>query len=292
MSKVAVIGLGTMGRRIALALAGAGNEVKGFDLADGAVVASRDAGVSVTASEQEAVADAEIVVLSLPRPAHVVAATKNGVRAPEGALVVDLSTIDPGSARQAQANLADRKVRYVDAPVLGRPDSIGKWTLACGGTDEDLDRVEALMVGPVAKKVARIGDVGAGSVVKILNNMMFGAINATTAEALNACQLAGVDPAVFAETVAESGAATVSNLFRELAPKIVAGDYEPAFSLALLSKDVQLALDLQRSVGAFGPIAHSVAAVNEVGLNNDLGHMDTGVVHRVYRANSRAGERP
>ncbi|AMM31586.1 hypothetical protein SA2016_0898 [Sinomonas atrocyanea] len=290
MSKVAVIGLGTMGCRIAAALAGAGNEVKGFDLADGAVAVARDAGVTVSGSEQEAVADAEIVVLSLPRPVHVIAATRNGLRAPEGALVVDLSTIDPGSARQAQANLADRKIGYVDAPVLGRPESIGKWTLACGGTDGDLDRVEALMVGPVARKVARIGEVGSGSVVKILNNMMFGAINATTAEALNACQLAGVDPAVFVETVAESGAATVSNLFRELAPKIVAGDYDPAFSLALLSKDVQLALDLQRSVGAFGPIAHSVAAVNEVGLNNDLGDMDTGVVHRVYRANSRGGE--
>ncbi|MFA1545977.1 NAD-binding protein [Actinomadura chokoriensis] len=134
----------------------------------------------------------------------------------------------------------------------------------------------------MAAAVVRIGEVGAGSVVKLLNNLMFGAINAVTAEALAICRAAGVDPEVFARTVADSGAATVSNLFRELAPKIVQGDHAPTFALALLEKDNRLALALARESGSPAFIATAVDQLNRLALFRGLGAEDTGAVHRLY----------
>ncbi|GAB3556515.1 NAD(P)-dependent oxidoreductase [Spelaeicoccus albus] len=289
MSKTAIIGLGTMGGRVAAKLAAAGRDVAGFDLSEEAMTAAAEAGVKTSADRDSIVADAELIVLSLPRPAHVVQAAESGLTtAKPGSLVVDLSTIDPGSAKKAAELLANQSVKYVDAPVLGRPEGCGNWTLAAGGTTTSVDIAAKELEGVVARKMARVGDVGAGSVVKILNNLMFGAINAVTAEALNTCRLAGVDPETFTNTVAESGAATVSNLFRELGPKLNNDDYEPAFSLALLAKDNKLAVDLEREVGAASFVAACVDQVNALTIDQGHASRDTGVVQELYRHVSRA----
>lgn len=225
---------------------------------------------------------AELAILSVPRPEHVLEAARGPLSTARGAVVADMSTIDPGSAREAARVLASQDVTYVDAPVLGRPDKIGNWTLPTGGPEEAAELVRSVLEGPVAKKVTRVGDVGAGHAVKVLNNLMFGAINAITAEVLTTCKAAGVDPEVFVATVADSGAATVSNLFREIAPKMIAGDFEPAFSLGLLAKDNKLAIELARSVGAPTHLAEIIDRVNSAAMEDGLADRDTGVVQKLY----------
>jgi 3-hydroxyisobutyrate dehydrogenase len=111
---------------------------------------------------------------------------------------------------------------------------------------------------------------------------MFGAINAVTAEALTICEQSGVDPALFVDAVAQSGAATVSNLFKELAPRMIAGDDEPTFALELLAKDNRLALRLAQQMHTAAPMAASVDMLNTAGLAQGLGARDSGAVHRVY----------
>lgn len=289
MGKTAIIGLGTMGGRVAAKLAEAGRQVAGFDLSTAALDAAAKAGVETSGDRDAVVAGADLIVLSLPRPEHVVQAAESGLTAAKpGSIVVDLSTIDPGSAKKAAELLATQSVTYVDAPVLGRPEGCGNWTLAAGGTAASVGFAGEQLEGVVARKVVHVGDVGAGSVVKILNNLMFGAINAVTAEALNTCRLAGVDPEMFTNTVAESGAATVSNLFRELAPKLNNNDYDPAFSLALLAKDNKLAIDLEREVGAASFVASCVDQVNTLAMDQGNATSDTGVVQELYRHVSRA----
>lgn len=288
MSTVTVLGLGTMGSKIAQAIAEADHQVRGFDPVPAARAAAAGGGVDVCDSAADAITGAEVIVLSLPRPEHVLEAVNGPLgSAAAGTVVADLSTIDPGTARRAAELLTERGVDYVDAPVLGRPDKIGKWTLPAGGTESACAQVTAVLQGTAAAKVTRVGDVGAGSVVKVLNNLMFGAINSITAEALAACELAGVDPMVFVQTVADSGAATVSNLFKELAPRMVAGDYEPAFTLALLAKDNRLALQLADEVGAHAPMAQTIDKINSDAT--ELGHQDqdSGVVLELYRSRAR-----
>src|SRR5699024_7278661 len=181
-----------------------------------------------------------------------------------GTIVVDLSTIDPDTARDAASTLAERGIVYMDSPVLGRPERCGSWTLVVGGPRAEFDFAAKLLKETIATRVVRVGDVGSGSVVKLLNNLMFGAINAVTAEALTLCEAQGVDSSEFVNAVAESGAATVSNLFKELAPRMVANDYNPTFSLDLLTKDNRLALKLARSRDMEAPVAATVTRINEI----------------------------
>lgn len=292
MSVVAVLGLGTMGGRVAARLVSDSYEVHGYDPVASAGEAAAGAGVQVHDNADEAVKSASLVILSLPRPEHVLAVANGPLRtAAEGTVVADLSTIDPGTARACAEVLGGRGIGYVDAPVLGRPDRCGQWTLAAGGTETDISRIRAVLEGTIATSVVRVGDVGAGSVVKVLNNLMFGAINAVTAEALNACRLAGVDPAVFVATVANSGAATVSNLFQEMAPRLLASDYQPAFALSLLQKDNRLALQLADQVGAPAFVAECVDQVNTLAVNIGYGDHDAGAVQELYRMLSAGAER-
>lgn len=284
MTHLAVIGLGTMGGRIAGSLGAAGHDVRGFDPSPGARQAAADSGVAVFDDADGAVRGAEVVVLSVPRPEHVLAAAQDAAAYERGVVVADMSTIDPGTAKTASDLFAKAGVVYVDAPVLGRPDKIGNWTLPLGGPETAVERVREVLEGPVAAHAVRVGDVGAGHAVKVLNNLMFGAINAITAEALTVCEAAGVDPAVFVSTVADSGAATVSNLFREIAPKMIARDYEPAFSLGLLAKDNRLALDLARSVDAPTLLAEQIDRVNTLAMEQGLAQQDTGAVQEYYRS--------
>lgn len=289
MSRVAVIGLGTMGGRVAGKLAVAGHSVSGYDPSRPARDRVESDGVSTYDDETSAISDAGLIVLSLPRPEHVIGVAEGALtKAKPGSIVVDLSTIDPGSARTASSLLSQHGIVYVDAPVLGRPQNCGQWTLPAGGAEGAIETVRGVLEGVVAKTVVRVGDVGAGSVIKVLNNLMFGAINAVTVEVLNTCRLAGVDPETFVTTVADSGAATVSNLFRELGPKLVENDYEPAFSLALLSKDNKLAIDLEGQVGAPSFMASCVDQINTLAMNQGLGARDTGAIQEFYRSITRS----
>ncbi len=280
---LAVIGLGTMGGRCAAKAAQAGLRVVGFDPLDTAARHAEQAGITIAPNAGQAAASASMVLVSVPLPAHVATLADGPLQqARAGTVVVDLSTIDPASARQAHEVLHGHEVTYLDAPVLGRPDKCGAWTLVVGGPEQAVHKVTPLLEKTIAARVLAVGEVGAGSVVKVLNNLMFGAINAVTAEALTLCQQAGVDPATFVHAVAESGAATVSNLFKELAPKMVDGDDDPTFALDLLAKDNRLALQLAQQTHTPAPMAATVDTLNTTGLAHGLGGRDTGAVHRVY----------
>lgn len=281
--QVTVLGLGAMGGRAVTAVAAAGYDVTGYDPMSSARDRAADAGTPVTDNAAAAVATADVVVLSVPKPEHVVALAEGDLlRARKGTVVVDLSTIDPATARRAAGIVARQGIVYLDCPVLGRPAGCGAWTVVAGGAEADVTRVTPLLESTVAKRVVRIGDVGAGSVVKILNNLMFGAINAVTAEALHLCERSGIDQAVFVDAVVDSGAATVSNLFRDLAPRIARGDHDPVFALDLLAKDNRLAAALAAEVGSAAPVAEVVGGINEATLGLGHGAKDSSAVIHAY----------
>lgn len=281
--RVGVLGLGTMGGRAAEALVGAGADVVGFDPTEAARERAAAAGVEVVDDGGAVAAASDLVLLSVPRPEHVRSLADGPLAAARpGTLVVDLSTIDPGTAQDVARTLAERDVTYLDCPVLGRPAGCGSWTLVAGGDEAAVAAVTPRLEGVIAKRVVRVGDVGAGSTVKILNNLMFGAINAVTAEALHLCRQSGIDMDVFVDAVVDSGAATVSNLFRDLAPRIAAGDDEPVFALELLAKDNLLAQALASQVGSSAPITDAVVRVNARAVDLGRGARDSAAVIAAY----------
>jgi 3-hydroxyisobutyrate dehydrogenase-like beta-hydroxyacid dehydrogenase len=270
-TKVAVIGLGAMGGRAAARLVAAGYPTAGFDPAESAAHAAENAGVQAAQDVAGALAGADVAILSLPLPAHVAGfAAEHAAAMAAGTTVVDVSTIDPVTAREAAETLGRHGVGYLDAPVLGRPEKCGAWTLAAGGPAETVERVRPMLEGVIARAVVHAGDVGAGSTVKLLNN-------------LTVCRAAGVDPDRFVEILAESNSAAMSNLFRELAPKLLADDFTPTFALRLLHKDNRLAVAMGEQLGCPTFLGSAVHQVNGLGLASGYGAQDTGAVIKVYQ---------
>lgn len=282
-TRCAVVGLGTMGLRAALRLKDAGHEVIGFDVADRARTSASERGVRIMSGPEAAAGAADVTLLSLPMPKDVIA-TVEQIRTALGPakLIADLSTIDPGTARHAATLAAEPGGVYLDCPVLGRPDRVGNWTVLVGGPDAAAARLREIFEGSIGRAVVHCGPVGSASVLKLLNNLMFGAVNAITVEALAVCAAAGVDPGFFVETIANSGAAAVSGLFREMAPKIVRGDFSPDFSLDLLAKDNRLALGLAEEVGLPLIVGNSVQTLNRLAQGRGHGREDTGAAVKVY----------
>lgn len=270
---VGVVGLGAMGGPIAAALA-TGRRVVVHDPSPEAAARGAASGCEVAPSLAALGEAVDTVVLSLPE-AGVVSAVLDvllGLDAPP-TLVVDTSTIGPADSRAHAARCAERGVAHVDAPVLGRPAAVGRWTIPVGGSTPE-QGLDALLA-PVAARVVAVGEAGAGTTVKVVNNQMLAVINAATAEALAVAAAAGLDPGVFVDTVIDSGAASVSGLFRDVAPRAVDGDYDPVFSLALMRKDNALAVALASERGVPVPVSAAALDLHTRGVEAGLGARDS-----------------
>jgi 3-hydroxyisobutyrate dehydrogenase-like beta-hydroxyacid dehydrogenase len=292
---VGLVGAGTMGSRMLTRLAERGYSVVARDIAPEAERRAAQAGAAIARSPAEVARRAPTILLSLPMPADVEAVVTAGEGVLDGArpgsVIVDLSTIDPDTTRRCAQHAGDQGVGYLDAPVLGRPPGVGKWTLPVGGESRDLERVRPVLEA-LAARVVHVGPSGSGHIVKLLNNLMFAAINATTTEVLAICEGVGLDPQVFFNTVVDSGAATVSNLFRELGPKILARDFAPAFSLTLLRKDVRLGAEMASRAMVPTVIAPACGVLIEMALAGGMGAEDTGALVKVFEGLSSREVRP
>lgn len=280
--RVAIIGLGVMGRAAAGALRAADHAVTASDPAPGAAQHAEATGARLAASPAEAAADADAVLLFLPGPSQISAVVPEVCSAaPQGAVIVDHSTADPETARAMAAHAEAAGLGWVDAPVLGRPAAVGNWAHPVGQTPGALAKVEPLL-RHYAAAIFDVGGPGAGHTVKLLNQMMFGAINAMTAEMMAISDLLGLPPARLFEIITASQAGTVSNLFRELGQRIADDRYDdPTFSVALLEKDIRLGLEMARAAGADPKLGSVVAAMNEAAIARGLGGSDTAAMWTV-----------
>lgn len=283
--RVGLVGVGTMGGRMAEVLVAAGHEVFARDIRAEAEVRARDIGAHVCTSPAAVAQEAPVVLLSLPMPADVAAvvAGQDGLlqAAREGAVIVDLSTVDPASTRRMADLARERGVGYLDAPVLGRPQTCGKWTLPVGGQEGVLADARPALE-PLAKRIVHVGPSGHGNVVKLLNNLMFGAINAVTAEIMAICAKVAMPPEVLFSTIADSGAASVSNLFLELGPKMLRRDFTPLFAIDLLHKDNALALQMAEEAGAPALLSRATQTLNELARARGIGSEDTAALVKVF----------
>jgi 3-hydroxyisobutyrate dehydrogenase-like beta-hydroxyacid dehydrogenase len=282
MSAVAVIGLGVMGRSAAARLVAAGHDVVASDPSPRAEGAAREIGIGFAASPAEAFDKSDFALLFLPGPEQIrsVVAGDGGLltSAATVRVVVDHSTADPETARSMAEVAGQAGIGWVDAPVLGRPSMVGNWALPCGASEGALDLCRPIFEC-YARVVFDVGGPGSGHTVKLLNQMMFGAINAMTAEMMAASRKLGLPPARLYEIITSSQAGTVSNLFKELGARIAEDDYgNPTFSVRLLEKDVRLGLEMAGKVNARIRLGRVVAAMNEAAIADGHGDEDSAVM--------------
>jgi 3-hydroxyisobutyrate dehydrogenase-like beta-hydroxyacid dehydrogenase len=258
------VGLGTVGRIFAGHLVAAADELYVYDLDPGACEIARAMGGRVVSSPA-AVGDAsDLVLVSLPDPPAAESALlgPGGLVAEgrPGIVVVDTSTVDPGTSRRVAAAAGARGIGYLDAPISGgEPMSGGvdgarraNVTFMVGGEATDLERARPLM-DVLGAHVHHVGPAGAGTVVKLISNLCSGLYALVAAEAFAIGEAAGFTveqlTAVFRDTDAKSFFMT-----DYLVPRLLADDLDPGFAVALQLKDHRLASELAGSLGVEAPL--------------------------------------
>lgn len=247
-TRVAWLGLGRMGVPMAAHLA-AGADVIGYDVTAEARDLASEQGLSVTASLEEAVNGADVVVLMLPgspqveavvgQVAHLLAA---------GTVVMDMSSSEPLSTRRLAEELSARGVAMLDAPVSGGVvgAEAGTLTIMAGGEDALVDRVEPLLV--TMGRVIRTGAVGSGHALKAINNLLSGTTLLISSEALHAGRQFGLSDEVMLSVINTSTGRSWSTEFK-WPTFVVPETYNSAFAMALLVKDMQIAISMARDLG-------------------------------------------
>lgn len=271
MAQIGFIGLGNMGGPMAANLVKAGHEVRGFDLVDALREEAGRGGVKVTASSEEAVEDADVIVTMLPAGTHVRAVWKQiCALAKRGALLIDSSTVDVESARAAHGMAQGAGHLSVDAPVSGGTGGAkaGTLTFMCGGADEAFAQAEPYLQA-MGKKVVHCGGNGAGQAAKICNNMMLGAQMIVTAEAFVLAEKLGLSHQALFDVASTSSGQSWSLTTYCPAPGPVPtspanNDYKPGFAATLMLKDLKLAQEAATSFGAATPLGAAAAQLYQL----------------------------
>ncbi len=282
---IGLIGVGTMGRLILRCLLDAGYPVIVHDVSTEAIDLAESWGAEVVKSPAEVSTVCKYVLLCLPGPVE----TERTVRGEDGLLnhiepdhiIIDLSTSDPSTTVRLAEETAKNHGVFLDAPILGRPASIGNWVLPVGGDHRSLERSRPILES-FASRAVSVGPPGAGHTLKLLNQLMFSTINAITTEIMAICSLTDLSPETLFTTIADSGAATVSGLFREVGQKIIERNFEPIFSIDLLCKDTDLGVKMAKGYGASAVVAELVQKQNEIARSTGLGKEDSSALVKVY----------
>jgi 3-hydroxyisobutyrate dehydrogenase len=253
-SRVAFLGLGTMGGPMAANLVRAGFEVRGWNRTAGRApaLAAAESGVVLSPSIAEAVSGAAIVftcVGDVPDVDEVLFGDGGlASSAAAGTLVCDFSTIGPVAARDFSARLGATGLRFLDAPVTGGDVGAraGTLTIMVGGAAADFDEASAAFAA-VGNRARHSGGAGSGQAVKLCNQVLAALHMVALTEALALAKLQGIDPSLVVE-VCSTGAAG-SWALEHLGPRVIARDFAPGFMVKHLIKDLRLVLETPRGEG-------------------------------------------
>lgn len=280
--RIGFIGLGTMGGRIAYRLLAAGHELAVHDLLKERASRCLAGGARWADSPAEAASGAELVFTSLPGPQEMeaVAGGKSGIREgiASGAIYVDLTTNDPSLVRRVEREVAERGAAMLDAPVSGGPKGAESGHLAIwvGGDSEAFRRCEPVL-RQIGDRPVRVGEIGAGTVAKLVHNCAGYAIQTAIAEAFAMGVKAGVEPLELWKAVRE-GFVGRRRTFDGLADQFLPCSFDPpAFALRLAHKDVGLAVALGRELGVPMPLSDATFAIMGDALERGWGERDSRV---------------
>ena len=265
MATIAFIGLGNMGGPMAANLVKAGHKVVAFDLVEASRNQARSDGAAIADGTVSAVKGAEVVVTMLPAGRHVLSVWTEVLPAmTKGALIIDCSTIDVDSAKEAHALAAKAGVASVDAPVSGGTGGAKAATLTfmCGGEEKAFATAKPVLE-KMGKKIVHCGGAGAGQAAKICNNMILGISMIAVSEAFSLAEKLGLShQALFDVASTSSGQCWSLTSYCPVPGPVPASpannDYKPGFAAALMLKDLTLAQDAAKTAGAATPLgAHA-----------------------------------
>ena len=257
IKKVGFIGIGNMGWPMAANLVKAGFDVTVCDARPGhAAKFAAEVGGKAAASTVEAAIGMDAVITIVPTSKQVgeVAAQIVPVLA-KGAMVIDMTSGQPGKTREIAAELAERGVAMIDAPVSGGVPraKTGELAIMVGGADADLDRADALLKA-MGTSIHRCGGIGAGQAMKALNNLVSAGGFLMGIEALLIGQRFGLDTAKMVDVLNASSGMTNSSQ-KKFKQYVLNRSFEDGFGIDLMVKDLGIALEVGRDTNTPTPFS-------------------------------------
>ena len=278
---VAFIGLGAMGKAMAVNMAKSGDLIVVNDVVDKAFPAFTELGISATTNAADT-AKADIIFLSLPNTA-IVQSVVNGLKPllHPGQTVVDLSTIKYNATLEIKDSLTAVGVDFLDAPVSGMESRAidGTLTVMCGGEEAVFERV-APYLNYIGNKVLYMGGSGSGQLTKLINQLLYDINVAALAEILPMSVKMGLNCEKVGQVVnSGTGRSHASETF---IPTILKGSFHNAYTMQNAYKDLVSAAELGANLGIPMTVLAAATTTYQLALLKGFGDCDTGGMIQVY----------
>lgn len=297
-SNVSFIGLGQMGTRMVKNITSKGQEVKVFDILPAAIDSVANLkGAKICSSAEEAAKDANIVITMLPTGDIVketLLAEKGILKGiPKKSLFIDCSTIEPKMAQELSKISKENDIRYIDAPVSGGVTGAeaGTLTFMVGGDTNDMKEAEPVL-SKMGGKIFHCGNIGAGQIAKLCNNLILGITMIGTCEAMNLGIKLGLDAKLLTNIINVSTGRSWSSDTYNPVPGVMPNvppskGYEGGFSVPLIAKDLGLAEAAALSCGTpllLGALTHQIYRAL---ILNGYGDKDFAVVYEFLKGQNK-----
>lgn len=292
MANIGFIGLGNMGGPMAANLVKAGHVVTVFDLSQQAMQTLVDAGAKVASDVIECAVNQDITISMLPAGKHVkgLYLGEKGLinHLSKTSLVIDCSTIDAASAKEVGSQLQKAGIQFVDAPVSGGVAGAtnGTLTFIVGGSDESFSRAKTVLCD-MGKNIFHAGELGAGQVAKICNNMLLSILMAGTSEALQMGIDNGLDPKVLSEIMLQSSGRNwtleLYNPCPDVLPNVPSSrGYTGGFMVDLMAKDLGLAIEAANQSNSATPMGALAKNLYNLMQNQGMGGEDFSAIFKLF----------
>ena len=279
MKKIGFIGLGIMGKPMAKNLVDAGYELIVYDIDQKVVKEVAAYGAEEGSSPKNIAENSEVIITMLPNSPEVkeVALGESGVieGAKEGQVLIDMSSIAPLVSREIASKLKAKGVEMLDAPVSGGQEGAEAGTVAfmVGGKKEVFEENKEILE-VMGGSVTLVGDIGAGEITKLVNQVIVGINIAAVAEAMSLGKKAGVDPENIFNAIRNGLAG--SRCLEDKAPRMFKGEYDPGFKMKLHVKDLNNVFETSRELNTYMPLTAQVMEMMQKLLADGYTEVDHG----------------
>ncbi len=287
MERVGFVGLGTMGAAMAANVARAGFPLRYWNRTSGRGGDLDQLGATAAPTPAALAADSDVVVTCVSDTPDVEAVLfgSGGIAAgtQRGSLLIDCSTISPAATRGFAARLAEQGVAFVDAPVSGGSEGarLGTLSIFVGGDPAAVERARPILAA-MGRTITHLGPVGSGQAAKAVNQVILAGTYLGVAEGIVLALKAGLDAEALVGALA--GGAARSWVLENRSGRMIANDYPLGFRLALHRKDLGIALELAREVGAALPVGALAAALEDGIIARGHGGDDNAALARAIRS--------
>ena len=292
MKKIGFIGLGNMGGPMATNLVKAGLEVIGFDLLEEATRKAKQNGIQIAKDAASTVKNVDVLISMLPASKNVESLYlgEDGLltKLDTSILIIDCSTIAPDTAIKVANQAKDLDLAMVDAPVSGCVVGAQEATLTfiVGGVTENVEKAKPLLEN-MGKNIFHAGDVGAGQVAKVCNNMLLAIHMCGTAEAIALGVKNGLDAIILSEIMRKSSGGNWSLEVYNPYPGVMdtapaSRNYEGGFLNKLMAKDLGLAKEASESTNSETPMGDLARKLYQDLINQGYEDLDFSSIQKKY----------